>query len=157
MNAIDKPQTVAAPDLATLVANVLGELAFLFADPDPAQVPPGADGLAAESEYVGPCSGRLRCWCTRGLAQRLAASLLAIEPHEHPAESGAEDALREFMNVLCGQLVAAWHDPRGVYELSLPRAQAHTAPSAASNAEAPHVCRLSVDGEFLVCAYERVH
>jgi hypothetical protein len=85
----------------------------------------------------------------------VAANLLAIEPHEGEAQSGAEDALREFMNVLCGQLVTAWHDSRGIYDLSIPTVRAGSPSPAAPDAAAEHVCQLCVEGGVLRCAYER--
>ena len=155
MNGINKPPAAATPDLTTLVATVLGDLAFLLMDGEPAQATVEADGLEAEVRYSGAVSGRLRCWCTRGLAEKLAANLLAVEPNEHAAQSGAEDALREFMNVLCGQLVTSWHDPRGIYDLSIPTVRAGSAPPVALDAAAEHVCRLGVEGEVLRCVHER--
>jgi hypothetical protein len=155
MSATNRPPAAAAPDLTTLAATVLGDLSYLLADDTPAPPATSLDGLVAEVRYSGAARGRLRCWCTRGFAEKLAANLLAVEPNADQAQREAEDALREFMNVLCGQLVTSWHDSRGVYDLSIPTVRAGSPPPDMPDAVAKHVCRLWVEGEILRCAYER--
>lgn len=155
MNPTNRPPTAARNDLATLVTDVLGDLAFMVTDDQPPEMPPGTVWMQAEVRYYGQAAGTLRCWCTRSFATQLAANLLGIEPGEGQALAAAEDALREYMNVLCGQLVTAWHGTASVFNLSIPSVcECEQAPQA-SDPSADASCRLSIDGEPLFCAHHR--
>lgn len=143
-----------APDLGTVVLDVLGELAFMVTDDTPPPLPAGTVYLQAEIEYRGPLHGRLRCWCTRGFAQRLAANLLGIEPGQAEAQLAAEDAVREFMNVLCGQLVTLWHGADPVFNLTIPTVCECLAAPAELGAEPRHSALLSIEGEPLLFRYD---
>jgi hypothetical protein len=102
-------ESASRPALPELVTEVLGNLAFMVTDDHDARPPSEIAWLACEVNYYGPHAGALRCWCTRPFATALAANLLGIEADQEDARAAAEDALREFMNVLCGQLVTAWY------------------------------------------------
>ena len=140
-----------APELSDVIAEVLGNLAFVVVEADEAVSDPAEEWLEGEISYDGPLHGTVRCWCPRGLAARLAANLLGIEPEALPARGAAEDALREFLNVLCGQLVTIWHGTLGVFTLTIP--QVRVCPQRpAWPAEA---CQLTCEGAPLVCVAER--
>ncbi len=143
------------PDLGTVVIDVLGDLAFMVTDDDRPEVPPGTVGMQAEIFYRGPLQGRLRCWTTRTFAARLAANLLGIEPTQAEAEVAAEDAVRELANVLCGQLVTTWYGKDAVFKLSIPAVRECLVDPAALAADPPHGCRVSIEGEPLLCIHER--
>jgi hypothetical protein len=153
----DNPQPVTqAPELTNIVLDVLGELAFMITDDVSPELPTGTVWMAAEVEYEGPVRGVLHAWCTRTLAIRLAANLLGIEPEEGGAQVAAEDALREFMNVLCGQLVTNWHGNQAVFNLSIPVVRECLGPPTLPQEGHPQASRLTIDGEPLLCLYARV-
>ena len=155
MEPTRRPPTADVPDLTTVVTDVLGDLAFMVTDDETPDVGAGTVWMQADINYYGPISGTLRCWCTRHFATQLAANLLGIEPEEGEAVVAAEDALREFMNVLCGQLVTTWHGTEHVFNLSIPGVcECMEAPPPADPAAA--FCRLSIDGEPLLCTHRRV-
>jgi hypothetical protein len=147
--------TVRVPELTQVVLEVLGDLAFMISDDEPAPAPAGTEWMRGEVGYHGAANGTLQCWCTRRLAIQLAANLLGIEAEEDPAHTAAEDALREFMNVLCGQLVTSWFGRAAVFNLSIPTVHAGEPTPADVAAAAQDSCRLSVDGEPLVCLSRR--
>lgn len=140
-----------APPLAEVLADVLGDLAFMVADDQPADFATGTVWFEGEVRYGGPARGRLRLWCTREFATRLAANLLGIEPEEGNARVGAEDAVREFMNVLCGQLVTAWYGREAVIHLGIPAAGECMQRPAQPDPDAYDRCLVSIDGEPLLC------
>lgn len=111
--------------------------------------------MQGEIAYRGPLAGRLQCWCTRGLATKLAANLLALEPDEGEAQVGADDALREFMNVLCGQLVTRWYGSEAVFNLSIPVVHECMGAPESPTAEPGQVCQFSIEGEPLICIHRR--
>lgn len=147
--------TTQIPNLASVVLEVLGDLAFMITDDEPVQTPAEADWLQGEIAYHGAATGTVRCWCTRGLAIQLAANLLGIETEEDRAQLSAEDALREFLNVLCGQLVTAWYGRTAIFNLSIPVVRAGAPTPGDTEGSGQEHCRFSVDGQPLVCAGQR--
>ncbi|RMF85828.1 MAG: hypothetical protein D6744_00745 [Planctomycetota bacterium] len=124
-----------------MVCDVLGEMAFMVSDDEPADPPADASWLEAEIRYLGPVEAILRCRCTGAFARELTANLLCLDA-ESCSEDEANDGLREFMNVLCGQLVTAWHGREAVFNLSIPDVHAAAAPE---DGDSP-TCRLCVSG-----------
>ena len=131
--------------LADVVTAVLGDLAFMISDAEPAPPPPGAVWLRGEVSYDGPAQGTLCCLCTREVAAQLAANLLGTEAYEAEAQTGAEDALREFINVLCGQLVVIWHGKTATFTLGIPTAS-ETTQLPTSSAHGGSYCQIPVNG-----------
>ncbi len=150
------PGAATRESLANIIGDVLGDLAFLVSDDEPADPPPGSVWLECEIRYRGPVSGRLRCWCTRDFAAQLAANILGLDPDDEEVDNGTPDALRELMNVACGHLVTAWHGTGPVFDLSIP--------TVTECSEAPRIdprpgevyCQLTVDGEPFHCVHDRV-
>jgi len=83
----------------------------------------------------------------------LSANLLGLEAEDSGAQVGAVDAVREFMNVLCGQLITTWYGKNQVFDLTIPNVRecTETAPQGAE--PRTHWCRLSVEREFIVCRH----
>ena len=152
---MNQPPTVNAPDLAAVVTEVLGDMAFMVSDDAPPEMPVGAVWMQAEVRYHGPPDGTLRCWCTRAFATQLAANLLGIEPEEGEAFGAADDALREFMNVLCGQLITNWHGTETVFNLSIPTVQECDETPRTADTAGDSSCALSLDGEPLLCVHHQ--
>ena len=146
-------KTATNEDLAMLVGEVLGNLAFMVSDDEPAELLPGAVWLQCEVGYQGPVGGTLRCWCTRDFAIQLAANLLGIEPDEGDAQASAEDACREFMNVLCGHLVTAWHGNEAIFNLSIPIVKECLETPQPPGNESITCCQISISGEPFYCAH----
>lgn len=148
-----KPSSSAAIDLAAVVTNVLEDLAFMVNDEGPPR--PTADTLWLECEisYEGPVRGTLRCWCTRAFAVQLAANLLGADPDDGAVHEQIGDALREFMNVVCGQFVTAYHGTGPVFNLTIPTAEDCTLPPIIDTRQDEMACVLSVSGEPFYCVY----
>ncbi len=136
-----------ATDLQTIVSDVLGNLAFLVSDDVDAAAPVNrADALTCTIQYQGPVSGELGCRCTPNFARQLTANLLGLDPADPAAQASAHDAVREFMNVLCGQFVTAVHGHEGVFNLTIPNIVSGVVePATRPTAE----CTLSIAGESL--------
>lgn len=141
--------------LTTVVSEVLGDLAFMIADDAAEELPAGSIWLEGRVSYRGPERGTLRLWCTREFATRLAANLLGLEPDEGEAQIGADDALRELMNVLCGQLVTTWHGTEQVFHLSIPTVVECSEPPTMADVAEHARCRLFVEDEPLLCLCQR--
>jgi hypothetical protein len=143
------------PDLATIVSDVLGDLAFLIGEDQPAELPAEAQWLECGVSYSGPVGGRLRACCRPALAQQLAASLLGVEPDDDDMlREVAGDALGEFMNVVCGQFLTACYGTGPVFNLSIPTVRESTQMPAMDFTGRGAACRLLVGGEPLCCLWE---
>ncbi len=106
--------------LATVFFEVLANLAFMFTDEDPADPRVGDVWLETTIAYSGPGAGTLRLRCTRDFSTRLAANLLGTDPDDPETEQSASDAVKEFMNIVCGQFITAAYGAEEVFNLTIP-------------------------------------
>ena len=106
--------------LATIFSEVLANLAFMFTDEETADVPAGDLWLETTIAYKGPQTGTLRFRCSSSFSVQLAANLLGVDPDDADAEEAAKDAAKEFMNIVCGQLVTAVHGTDDIFDLTIP-------------------------------------
>lgn len=113
------PQQTAAT-LATIFADVLADLAFMFTDDEHRDPDPGDPWIETTIGYRGPASGDLSLRCPRSFTGLLAANLLGASVDDPDAAIAAEDAACEFMNIVCGQLVTALHGTEDVFNLTIP-------------------------------------
>ena len=143
------------PALNAVLGAVLGDLAFMVSDGDAPAPLAGTVWLQAETAYRGPVSGRLTCWCSRAFAVQLAANLLGLDPDAPTAQTDAEDALGEFLNVLCGNLVTMWYGTTAVFNVGIPRVR-ECLDGPELTASDPHdTCQLSVNDEPVYCLHTR--
>lgn len=107
--------------LTAIFSEVLANLAFMFTDDEQTEASSGDAWLETTISYQGPVNGTLIFRCTRNFAVLLAANLLGIDPEENVAARQCEDAVREFMNIVCGQFVTSMHGSDNVFNLSIPK------------------------------------
>lgn len=147
--------------LTTTFSEVLANLAFMFTDQAHGfesvgleNVPPPGDvWLETTIGYSGPAAGTLRLQCTRKFSIQLAANLLGADPKDADVEQKAYDAVKEFMNIVCGQFITAAHGTEAVFDLTIPHITVL--------AEAPHwgdepgscSSTLAIDGQLTRLSY----
>ncbi len=110
--------------LTAIFSDVLANLAFMFTDEDDAALKSDAVWAEASIEYRGCVSGRLNLVYPKPFSIELAANLLGTDPDSEDVELQAEDAVKELMNIICGQLVTALHGTEALFNLSIPRVEA---------------------------------
>jgi CheY-specific phosphatase CheX len=106
--------------LATIFSEVLADLAFLFTDEAPDAVEPDDEWIETAIGYRGPVNGDLTFRCPRRFTHLLAANLLGADAAAGVTPSQADDAVKEFMNIVCGQFVTANHGVEEVFNLTIP-------------------------------------
>jgi len=108
------------------VGDVLERAVFMFCEPaDEQALPDGcADLVKAEMTFRGDAEGSIMFVVPRELCEEIAANALGLEPGSAEARAGAEDALCELLNVVCGHLLTAVWGDGAVFDLSAPRAAA---------------------------------
>lgn len=136
-----------ATTLKKVFSEVLADLAFMFTDQEECRRPSAGPVLETTITYHGPCSGSLQLRCPRDFSTRLAANLLGTDPQHADVAEAAADAVREFMNIVCGQFITAAHGSEDVFNLSIPRIVELTDPGLPVTGADPGSCVLAVEGE----------
>jgi chemotaxis protein CheY-P-specific phosphatase CheC len=109
-------------EASRIFAEVLGEFAFLFGDPVPAnELPPlSGKGYRACLPFHGGIRGRVSFLVPEGLALEIAANTLGLERTEEESSRRAQDAIKEVASVLGGHLAGAMGRPADAVQLSPP-------------------------------------
>jgi CheY-specific phosphatase CheX len=69
--------------------------------------------------FTGAFDGRLVLAVSRGILKELAANMLGVE-HASPTPEQQDDALKEMVNVVCGNLLPVLAGPQPVFHMSAP-------------------------------------
>ena len=139
--------------LTTVFSEVLASLAFMFTDEEQQNPPPDTVWLETRISYYGLFRGTLCFRCTREFSTLLAANLLGIDSEDEQAATAAEDASKEFMNIVCGQLVTALYGTESVFNLSIPQLEVMSTPPDLYTGDAPNLSTLWVEGSPVQLCY----
>jgi CheY-specific phosphatase CheX len=97
----------------------LESLAFMFIEPGDTRNPKDYSGAEAVSMYFsGPFSGQLVLTCSDQVLPELAENMLGTE--EDIPLSQQRDALKELLNVICGNTLPAIAGKEAVFDLTMP-------------------------------------
>jgi CheY-specific phosphatase CheX len=92
--------------ITDVVVDTLGKLAFLFAAPLEGPAPEGTRGLATvRVQFSGPLCGGMQLSLSRPLLAELAGNMLGVDEGSALSADEQHDALRELINVICGNLL----------------------------------------------------
>ena len=109
--------------LSKTFCNIIEKLAFMFGEPvDKIDLPAseGQEYVRAEMAYNGPLAGSLAIMMPRDLCPEIAANVLGAERFDSTAAEHANDALKELLNVICGNILTAVAGEEPVFDLSVP-------------------------------------
>jgi len=108
--------------LERVATHVLEEAAFLFAQPLGGRPPADEAWTAtgARLRFAGPLRGYVELWVPERIARLMAANMLGEESDAPDAEASCLDALRETLNILCGNLLTALAGEEPVFQLGTP-------------------------------------
>jgi hypothetical protein len=107
--------------LSEVAVATLERLAFIFASPASAAAwPPPEELLAARLEFSGPFGGEMRIAMSHAAVEELAANMLGLSDGEAPGEAARADALKELLNVICGNLLPAIAGEAAEFNLASP-------------------------------------
>ncbi len=103
-----------------VVSGSLEKLAFLFSSPDPGRdLVLFEDAMTAEAFFEGAFSGRLAVVMTLPVLTELAANMLGIDIEE-VGEEQCQDALKETVNIICGNWLPVKAGTEAVFNISAP-------------------------------------
>ncbi len=137
--------------LCNVAVEMLEGLAFLFALPVEKMEDSEADSLlTAKISFSGAFSGTLVALVSRQMLPELAGNMLGIEMDEDVSIEEQHDALKELLNVICGNLLPAVGGKEEVFSVQVPEivdreAMAHFTEGRTVSGAA----RLELDGSYL--------
>lgn len=108
--------------IVDVFCDVLDKLAFLFGEQiDKTEVPRDVDaGYIVEMSFEGPRRGEIAVLMPKSICPELAANILGISEDDELATQCVQDALKEIVNILCGQLLTSVAGTEPVFDLSVP-------------------------------------
>lgn len=133
-------------------AMVLEKQVFMFAEPiDPAGFDPGGGAwLAVTMGFSGEFPGRVLLAAPEAMAPEVAANFLGVDSCSEAAIAEAPDAIKELLNILCGNLLTALAGVEPVFELTTPRVAPLPGPEAIALAGEPGVQVFQVDDHCML-------
>ncbi len=124
--------------LIRVFTEVLEQLAFMFVEPpDSDETPAPSDPVYTTMSFRGPCSGTVTLAVPREMAPVLAANVLGLNPEDELGALAASDALKELLNVTCGNVLTAIAGDEPVFDLTVPEVEDCTAEAWAELAARP--------------------
>lgn len=102
--------------------DVLEKMAFMFGEPADLEdlEDPDEPVFEASMRFDGESSGEIRLFVPGSLCTELAANVLGIDNEDEKALRIGQDALKELLNTLCGQILTAMVGEVPVFDLSVP-------------------------------------
>ena len=141
--------------IQSVFADVLEHMAFMFADPaDEPTLPEQSSGtIAAGIQFSGEMAGEIRLVSTTALAAELASNLLGTDLDDVDDHQLIE-AMKELLNVTCGQVLTqiAGSDP--VFDLTPPQVFEFNPEEWNSNDVTGSTSFLMVDDEPVVIRFD---
>ncbi|MBN1556122.1 MAG: chemotaxis protein CheX [Phycisphaerae bacterium] len=110
-----------------------GELAFMLVESDElhagAPSAPPKWGYVSRVEFSGPFGGEMRISITEEMLQPLGSNMLGIDEFEEVPEGvRLEDALKELINVTCGNLLPVLGGDQAIFNIAAPDVVAGSVP-----------------------------
>ncbi|MCE5327668.1 MAG: chemotaxis protein CheX [Planctomycetaceae bacterium] len=109
--------------LAGVAADTVESLAMMFLlSPEEASLQgPATGSRAAAVAFTGPFGGSVIVETCGAVQSQLAANMLGLESDAVPTEQQEQDALKELVNVICGNLLPVLAGPTPVFHIDAPR------------------------------------
>ena len=108
--------------LQDVFCNVFEQLAFMFGEP--AEKDELAENntkhMQAHMTFSGDRTGELLMTVPEVMCSEIAANVLGVEPDDEQVMDLAGDALKEILNITCGQLLTTFAGEKPVIDLSVP-------------------------------------
>ncbi|GBC60040.1 hypothetical protein DENIS_0982 [Desulfonema ishimotonii] len=144
--------------LYSVADEVLGKLAFIFSFPEHERAPMNtADAVAASVSFKGPFDGNLTMFISGAVLPELTGNMLGVDDAS-TTEAQQFDALRELINVICGNLLPRIAGKRSVFNVSSPRiiSRKPGSPESYDEESLISMARLTLEeGECDLCLFVR--
>ena len=142
--------------LDATLCEVLEKQAFVFAEEVAVDDIPEQAGvmLHAWISFSGPFSGTLRFYAPESMCCEIAANFLGVEPDEPGITEKAPDAMKEMLNVICGNFLTAAAGDGPVFDLTVPQANPVTQEEWKRVLSDPAVMSYLAEDHVVLCRLE---
>ena len=107
--------------MSRVTIDTLEKLAFIFAFRDEGEEGQPGDAMVGGSvSFTGPFSGTLVLTMSIEVLQELAGNMLGLDDDEETTQDNQSDALKETMNVICGNLLPAIAGNEVIFDIGVP-------------------------------------
>jgi CheY-specific phosphatase CheX len=108
--------------LSQVAVETFEKLAFMFAFPEDGEPgEPVEDMVSAGVVFSGPFSGEVTIHISKALLPELAANMLGLDDEADVTLDQQYDALKEALNVVCGNLLPAIAGREPIFNMEMPR------------------------------------
>jgi len=128
-------------------SNVIEKLAFMFVEEVEEKKPIKTDSkfLKARMTFDGAMAGVFTIVVSEKMCSEIAVNILGLDSDDRIGKEQMSDALKEVLNVVCGNFITALAGDRPVFELSLPVVSEINASSKKALLNEPEAIELFVD------------
>ena len=108
--------------VSDVFCEVLEKLAFMFGEAVEKEelASDTSEYIRAMMSFTGAMSGKLGLVVPKEMCPEIAANVLGMDPDDELVAAQAIDALKEVLNVVCGNVLTALAGERAMFDLSVP-------------------------------------
>jgi CheY-specific phosphatase CheX len=141
--------------LSDVVVDTLEKLAFLFAVPLEGPAPVDTRELATvRVRFSGPLCGGMQLSLSRPVLAELAGNMLGADDATALSADEQHDALRELVNIICGNLLPLIGGKNAEFHIQTPFVPAGDAPGVGEFGAVNAASNLSVEGGICLVALQ---
>ncbi len=107
--------------LYNVAESTFGSLAFMLSMPEPDDGTVAEETTTVSVEFSGPFGGQLIMTVNAEMLPELAENMLGLEPGEDALHDHGVDALKELLNVICGNLLPKIAGVEAVFDVEGPQ------------------------------------
>ncbi len=140
----------------TVFAEVLENLAFMFADPSEKEAldDENSEFIQTSILFTGHKEGKLKIIVPVNVAKELAGNILGIDTDDEIVEADYTDALDELMNVVCGNVLTELYGIEPIFNLSIPQAGSFDPDKWQAELDKSTVAAMNVDGDPVLLEFD---
>jgi CheY-specific phosphatase CheX len=141
--------------LTEVFCEVLEEVAFMFGEPSSKDelLTNAAKRLHATMTFAGSTYGTLGVAMPAEMCTDLAANILGMDKEDDIPATEAEDALKELLNITCGQFLTAMFGEESVFDFSIPQVTEIDQADWSALMQKPETVGFMVEGVVPAIAY----
>jgi chemotaxis protein CheX len=109
--------------ISRVFCDVIEQLAFMFGESVAPKdlVDAGESFVKVEMGFTGELDGSLWMVLTEEVCPEIAANVLGLDPDDKIAADRSYDAIKEVLNVTCGNLLTSISGEEPIFDLSIPQ------------------------------------
>lgn len=132
--------------LYSVTEDVLEKLAFVFSFPEDEREPTDyGSAMSARVSFAGPFTGTLVMAVAREALPELTGNMLGLDDGEETTREQQQDALKELINVVCGNLLPSISGKESVFNVNPPEIMDPEDPIIPEDAEPTAIAKMDLD------------